>query len=265
MTDPQTWNRYAYVANRPMNSVDPSGLACYPLERQLTGSCAGGLNDEGAQFGSNWNEFDLFNIPVIGSGFFWQRTDQLLYANPNAGVGDITSAYLTGIGRGYGAVGNGFALFGSEVFQQSATSISTVPMPSTTTKGPAKSPARQQCEADAQQKYSQDVENAQNGFVLGFKVGVLSSVIANGLAGCAVGAGIGGALGAAATWWLGGEGAILTTPAGCGAGGLASIAVGLPISAVNGLGTGGLVYYHDVRAAKQQLQQNLQACEQLGG
>src|SRR5581483_10522034 len=27
-TDPQTWNRYAYVANRPMNSVDPVGLDC---------------------------------------------------------------------------------------------------------------------------------------------------------------------------------------------------------------------------------------------
>jgi RHS repeat-associated protein len=28
--DPQSWNRYAYVGNRPLNSVDPLGLVIYP-------------------------------------------------------------------------------------------------------------------------------------------------------------------------------------------------------------------------------------------
>ena len=30
MTNPQTWNRYAYVANNPLNAVDPLGLFVYP-------------------------------------------------------------------------------------------------------------------------------------------------------------------------------------------------------------------------------------------
>jgi RHS repeat-associated protein len=127
----------------------------------------------------------------------------------------------------------------------------------------AKSPARQQCEQQKRQQYNQNVTNAQNAFVLGFKVGVLSSIIANGIAGCVVGAAIGGTGGAVATWFLGGEGALLTTPAGCGAGGLAAIEGGIPISIVSGLGTGGLVYYHDIQAAKQQLKQDLQECEKL--
>jgi RHS repeat-associated protein len=34
------WNQYAYATN-PLISVDPSGLACYPLEKQVFGTCAG--------------------------------------------------------------------------------------------------------------------------------------------------------------------------------------------------------------------------------
>src|SRR5439155_9473943 len=28
MTNPQSWNRYAYVANRPLTAIDPLGLRC---------------------------------------------------------------------------------------------------------------------------------------------------------------------------------------------------------------------------------------------
>ena len=65
--NPQSWNRYSYVSNYPLTSVDPSGLACYPIERALTGSCAAFM-DNGVNFGSNWNEFDLLEnpIPVFG-------------------------------------------------------------------------------------------------------------------------------------------------------------------------------------------------------
>ena len=57
------WNQYAYPSD-PNDSIDPSGLACYPLERAMFGSCAGFMNN-GVNFGSDWNEFDVMNIPVV--------------------------------------------------------------------------------------------------------------------------------------------------------------------------------------------------------
>jgi RHS repeat-associated protein len=43
--DPQTWNRYAYVGNRPLNTVDPLGLVtlpCDPLDPFCIGGGGGG-------------------------------------------------------------------------------------------------------------------------------------------------------------------------------------------------------------------------------
>ena len=53
------WNQYAYVNNNPMSYVDPSGLACQPLEKKMFGTCTPFMNN-GVNFGFNWNEFDLF-------------------------------------------------------------------------------------------------------------------------------------------------------------------------------------------------------------
>jgi hypothetical protein len=53
------WNSYSYVTN-PNSSIDPSGLACYPLEKKEFGSCAGFMNN-GVNFGGSWNEFDILN------------------------------------------------------------------------------------------------------------------------------------------------------------------------------------------------------------
>ena len=64
--NPQTWNCYAYVMNNPLSFIDPSGLACYSVERNLTG-CNIWANLEGYQFGSNWNEFDVLGI-ILGPG-----------------------------------------------------------------------------------------------------------------------------------------------------------------------------------------------------
>jgi RHS repeat-associated protein len=64
-SNPQSWNRYAYVMNNPVSFTDPTGLACYPLERAMTGSCAGFMS-EGVDFLGNANEFDLMNIPIFG-------------------------------------------------------------------------------------------------------------------------------------------------------------------------------------------------------
>jgi RHS repeat-associated protein len=63
-SNPQSWNRYAYVNNSPLNYIDPSGQACYPLEKQMFGSCSGFLGN-GVNFGANWNEF------WVAFGTFW--------------------------------------------------------------------------------------------------------------------------------------------------------------------------------------------------
>jgi RHS repeat-associated protein len=61
------WNQYAYVTN-PNSYIDPSGLACYPLERAMTGSCAPFMNN-GVNFGANWNFLDLImGITICKNG-----------------------------------------------------------------------------------------------------------------------------------------------------------------------------------------------------
>jgi RHS repeat-associated protein len=66
VTNPHTWNRYAYVMNNPLGYVDPTGLACWPLEKQMFGSCAGFMGN-GVNFGSNWNEFGIL-ATLLGPG-----------------------------------------------------------------------------------------------------------------------------------------------------------------------------------------------------
>jgi RHS repeat-associated protein len=41
-SNPQSWNRYAYVMNNPLSFIDPTGLACYPIEGGGGGGCNGG-------------------------------------------------------------------------------------------------------------------------------------------------------------------------------------------------------------------------------
>ncbi len=40
--DPQSWNRYAYVGNRPLNSIDPLGLVRMPCDPFYDLGCGGG-------------------------------------------------------------------------------------------------------------------------------------------------------------------------------------------------------------------------------
>ena len=37
ITNPQTWNRYAYVGNNPLSNVDPLGLECVTLANGVVG------------------------------------------------------------------------------------------------------------------------------------------------------------------------------------------------------------------------------------
>ena len=93
--DPQSWNRYAYVANQPLSAVDPLGL-CNPDDPSA--ECQQGLQNEktaegclGAEPGSAlfqacggyagyagggaWqhlpDEFDLLTLPVAVDGATW--------------------------------------------------------------------------------------------------------------------------------------------------------------------------------------------------
>jgi len=58
-TNPQSWNRYAYVTNSPLANVDPSGLCpgCPSGNRQVA--------PDVYLSGTGWDEFDMMNIPVI--------------------------------------------------------------------------------------------------------------------------------------------------------------------------------------------------------
>jgi RHS repeat-associated protein len=107
---PQTWNRYAYVANGPLSFVDPLGLRECPMNPcglSVTGDASqAGPSDNGGGFGygnditgPNYDPFatgagSLLNSPVDNPNFhgwgntveimgeIWQRTDQH-YSNPD--------------------------------------------------------------------------------------------------------------------------------------------------------------------------------------
>ena len=179
------------------------------------------------------------SVSSDGSDTVTQPAEQFCFENGAGGGGQV------------GGGGGG----GSQSFQW------TPPAPSNTPK--TKSPARQACEAKAQQKYSQAKGAAFDNFRKGFITGAgVTATFAAG-AGCAVGTGVGGFTGAAATAFLGGEGAILTAPAGCAAGGTAAVVSQAPAIVSVGLVSGGLLYLGDIDAAKQQLAQDMDTCSSL--
>jgi RHS repeat-associated protein len=94
ITNPQSWNRYAYVYNNPLSNIDPWGLACYPIYFQLAGGCSPELT-EGVSFGQSWNPFTTVVIAPASGAIFdgpicWNCT-YVYYAFVSAQSGDTAA------------------------------------------------------------------------------------------------------------------------------------------------------------------------------
>jgi RHS repeat-associated protein len=88
MTNPQTWNRYAYVGNNPLNAVDPKGLYLCETDAgsgqtECNGEGPGG-SGPGAGGGVPWNLFEnsANEIEYFYGGQFsgvWSQADMNAY------------------------------------------------------------------------------------------------------------------------------------------------------------------------------------------
>jgi RHS repeat-associated protein len=74
-SDPQSWNRYSYVGNRPLNTIDSLGLYWpgYPgdcFSNPYDSTCAGGISLGGLQFGCIVFCYPIWlpNYPLISGG-----------------------------------------------------------------------------------------------------------------------------------------------------------------------------------------------------
>jgi RHS repeat-associated protein len=79
-TAPQSWNRYAYVGNSPLNGVDPTGLVLFE-------ECWGGLCPDNAGGGDGWDPFGP--VRWLDSPGVWGATCPAQYSgcsNPSPGV-----------------------------------------------------------------------------------------------------------------------------------------------------------------------------------
>lgn len=124
------WNLYAYPAN-PNSNIDPSGLACYPLERAIFGSCAPFVNN-GVDFGANWNPFYLLDSTIQVYGPKWmpfpigQAGPNIYWQNGYANTWLFDGYYL-----GWGQIGDGVdvAIVFSGRLQFTGPSVSAVKPP----------------------------------------------------------------------------------------------------------------------------------------
>lgn len=78
--NPQSWNRYSYVYNNPLNTTDPLGM-CPPASED-TSDCG----DANTNWDSSWNWVDFGAILSYNAGGFNQDTtfDYAIFSNPLA-------------------------------------------------------------------------------------------------------------------------------------------------------------------------------------
>ncbi len=129
-SNPQSWNRYAYVLNGPMTYTDPLGLVCSADAGGRDTPCNPGNSGGGGGSGSfgGYGTFGLMGIPVTaGPQYGWSLTGMVPgpsmseYISNTPGLLDgmysVTSAIgIVSWGLVPGTViGNGFDLVGSGV------------------------------------------------------------------------------------------------------------------------------------------------------
>lgn len=213
MTDPQSLNRYTYVKNNALGRTDSSGLC---------EDCDGYGGDNGPTDGSDGDG----NNGAPGAGIAAAPPYvPCAQGDPNCTVSvtgdpdpDVpTEPTETGIGEnGPGASSGG----------GSGTAPSTV---SATSSVAGKSPARRQCEANAQAQYDQAVQQTQQSFGPNLSKNARNGAFGGLIMGCVAGATTGATAGGI---FLGPEAAPVTGLAGCLSGGEQGAVIGGVFGAV---------------------------------
>jgi RHS repeat-associated protein len=208
-TNPQTWNRYAYVMNNPLSNVDPLGLQA-PWQG-VNVQCANGQNPAICQGG--------YGVPgglwySIGGGL-WDQLDGFQDFTGEGGENDwsivrppLQPCYI--FVQVCGA--NGQA-------QQNKVSAT-------------KSPARKQCEQNAQNTLSHAKLSAAISSINTVGWASIMGGAVNFGAGCVTGAAIGGTIGVLATPLSAGASDFVGAPVGCVTGGVSAALEGLPTNLV---------------------------------
>jgi hypothetical protein len=109
VTDPQSWNRYAYVENDPINNSDPSGMS-------LFSDLIGLLEDLGGLLTGSWSSADVNNAlgaePLCYPETCAETSDGLVFAAPQSVVGLGSSPSVGtgwGVFQGWGGAAGRFA------------------------------------------------------------------------------------------------------------------------------------------------------------
>jgi RHS repeat-associated protein len=110
-SDPQSWNRYAYVGNRPLNSTDPLGLFSPDCTYDFGQGCWNGLwpsDDDDSGFGGfPWDEAQILELVHPGFGPGGEPSGSTPGASP-LDVGDLLN-FMPGLDcGGGGSTGFGF-------------------------------------------------------------------------------------------------------------------------------------------------------------